>query len=137
MFQAACGGGEFERIVRGWEFGKTVNKARGKGVTFGLPPTVKALDAYLEMLELENCDLPWFSAVVGGDLIDTPVARATIERGGHIRVGLEDHASDSRRPSNLELVNEVVALCQEVGRPVATPRQTVDVLGMRPRQSAV
>jgi len=98
---------------------------------------VKALDAYLEMLELENCDLPWFSAVVGGDLIDTPVARATIERGGHIRVGLEDHASDSRRPSNLELVNEVVALCQEVGRPVASPQQTVDVLGMRPRQSAV
>jgi uncharacterized protein (DUF849 family) len=125
--------GSFVKFYFGGPYGVI---ARGKGVTFGLPPTVKALDAYLEMLELENCDLPWFSAVVGGDLIDTPVARATIERGGHIRVGLEDHASDRRRPSNLELVNEVVALCHDVGRAVATPEQTVEVLGMRPRQSA-
>ena len=125
--------GSFVKFYFGGPYGVI---ARGKGVTFGLPPTVKALDAYLEMLELENCDLPWFSAVVGGDLIETAVARATIERGGHIRVGLEDHASDHRRPSNLELVDEVVALCREVGRPVATAAQTAEVLGMRPRQNA-
>ncbi|TML07944.1 MAG: 3-keto-5-aminohexanoate cleavage protein [Actinobacteria bacterium] len=55
---------------------------------------------------------------------------------GHIRVGLEDHASDRRRPSNLELVNEVVALCKEVGRAVASPAQAIEVLGMRRRETA-
>jgi uncharacterized protein (DUF849 family) len=106
--------------------------ARGRGVTFGLPPTEKALDAYLEMMTLEGCDLPWFSAVVGGDLIQTPVARATLERGGHLRVGLEDHFGD-RQPTNLELLREVVALCGEVGRPVASAVQAGQILGIPPR----
>ncbi|HEY2301871.1 MAG TPA: 3-keto-5-aminohexanoate cleavage protein [Acidimicrobiales bacterium] len=106
--------------------------ARGRGVTFGLPPTDKALDAYLEMMALEGCDLPWFSAVVGGDLFRTPIARATLERGGHLRVGLEDHLGD-RQPSNLVLVQEMAALCGEVGRPVAGPADAARLLGMPPR----
>ena len=106
--------------------------ARGEGVSFGLPPTPTALDAYLEMMAIEGCDLPWFSAVVGGDLIETPIARLTVERGGHLRVGLEDHFGD-RQPSNLELVREVVALCEDVGRPIATPAEAVDILGMTAR----
>lgn len=105
--------------------------ARGVGVSFGLPPTEAALDAYLEMMTLEGCDLPWFTAVVGGELIDTPIARLTIERGGHLRVGLEDHFAD-RTPSNLELVSEVVALAEELGRPIATPAQAVEILGIAP-----
>lgn len=103
--------------------------ARGTGVSFGLPPTPLALDAYLEMMTLEGCDLPWFTAVPGGDLLATPIARATLERGGHLRVGLEDHYGD-RQPSNAELVAEAVALCAAVGRPVATPAQTRDILGL-------
>lgn len=103
--------------------------ARGRGVTFGLPPTTTALDAYLEMMDLEGCPLPWFSAVPGGDLLATPVGRATLERGGHLRVGLEDHFGD-RQPSNEELMREAVALCATVGRPVATPRQAREILGM-------
>ncbi len=103
--------------------------ARGRGVTFGLPPTRLALDAYLEMMTIEGCSLPWFSAVPGGDLLATPVARATLERGGHLRVGLEDHYGD-RQPSNAQLVREAVALCAVVGRPIATPRQAREILGM-------
>jgi len=122
--------GSFVKFYFGGDHGYM---ARGRGVTFGLPPTVTALDAYLEMMTLEGCDLPWFSAVVGGDLIRTPIARATLERGGHLRVGLEDHFGD-RQPSNVELVREVVALCAEVGRPVATPSQACDILGMAPRK---
>ena len=106
--------------------------ARGEGVSFGLPPTETALDAYLEMMAIEGCDLPWFSAVVGGDLIRTPIAKATIERGGHLRVGLEDHFGD-RTPSNLELVQEVAARCEELGRPVATPAQAIEILGIEGR----
>jgi uncharacterized protein (DUF849 family) len=104
----------------------------GEGVSFGLPPTEKALGAYLEMLELAGWNLPWFVAVVGGDLFDTPIARAALERGGHLRVGHEDFWG-KRTPSNLELVQEAVALAKEVGRPVATPAQTVEILGLPPR----
>jgi uncharacterized protein (DUF849 family) len=123
--------GSFVKFYFGGDHGYM---ARGKGVTFGLPPTVKALDAYLEMMELEGCDLPWFSAVVGGDLIRTPIGRATLERGGHLRVGLEDHYGD-RQPSNVELVQEVIALCEEVGRPVATPSQACEILGVPARKA--
>ena len=87
------------------------------GVTFGLPPTRRALDAYLEMLE--GTELPWAVAVIGGDVVATGLARSALERGGHVRVGLEDFAG-SRTPSNVELVREVTALAAAVGRPVAT-----------------
>lgn len=124
--------GSFVKFYFGGPYGVL---ARGPGVTFGLPPTLTALAAYREILELDGCDLPWFSAVVGGDLVATPVARATVEQGGHLRVGLEDHAGD-RTPTNLELVQEVVALCHEVGRPVATPAQSVEILGLPARRGA-
>ena len=122
--------GSFVKFYFGGDYGVL---ARGRGVTFGLPPTVTALAAYREILEIEGCPLPWFSAVVGGDLISTPVAAATIEQGGHLRVGLEDHAGD-RTPTNVELVEEVVALCESLGRPVATPQQSSAILGL-PRRT--
>ncbi len=125
--------GSFVKFYFGGPYGVL---ARGPGVTFGLPPTLAGLAAYREILELEDCPLPWFSAVVGGDLIDSPVARATIEQGGHLRVGLEDHAGD-RSPTNLELVEEIVALCKEVGRPVATPSQAIEILGLPTRARVV
>jgi uncharacterized protein (DUF849 family) len=105
--------------------------ARGEGVTFGLPPTEKALDAYLELLDLDGCDLPWSVAVMGGDLIRTPVARLAVERGGHLHLGLEDHHGD-RTPTNLELLTEAVDLCADVGRAVATCAQAAEVLDLPP-----
>ncbi len=82
--------GSFVKFYFGGPYGIL---ARGRGVTFGLPPTLTGLAAYRELLEIEGCDLPWFSAAVGGDLIETPVARATVEQGGHLRVGLADPKS--------------------------------------------
>jgi uncharacterized protein (DUF849 family) len=104
--------------------------ARGTGVSFGLPPTLKALDAYLEMLE--GSGLPWSVSVLGGDVLRTPVARAAVAAGGHLKIGLEDQAGD-RRPSNEELVAEAVALATEVGRPVATPQQAAEILRLPTR----
>ena len=118
--------GSFVKFYFGGDYGVF---ARGPGVTFGLPPTITGLAAYREIMDLEGCDLPWFSAVVGGDLIETPIASATVESGGHLRVGLEDH-SGSRSPTNVQLVGEAVALCERLGRPVATPGQAADVLGL-------
>jgi 3-keto-5-aminohexanoate cleavage enzyme len=121
--------GSFVKFYFGGEYGVL---ARGPGVTFGLPPTLTGLAAYRELLALDGCELPWFSAVVGGDLLATPVARATVEQGGHLRVGLEDHIGDGH-PTNLELVEGAVQLCRTVGRPVATPSQTADILGLPTR----
>jgi 3-keto-5-aminohexanoate cleavage enzyme len=38
-----------------------------------------------------------------------------------------------RTPSNVDLVREAVELCASVGRAVATPSQTVDLLGLPAR----
>jgi 3-keto-5-aminohexanoate cleavage enzyme len=65
--------------------------------------------------------------VLGGAILDTPIARPALERGGHIRVGLEDHGSG---PANLEQVERAVALCAEVGRPIATPTEARSILSL-------
>jgi 3-keto-5-aminohexanoate cleavage enzyme len=93
--------------------------------TFSAPPIVEALDLYCAMLG--DADLPWGSTVLGGSILDTPIARLTVERGGHLRVGLEDFGNG---PSNVEQVQRAVALCEEVGRPVATNAQAREILGM-------
>lgn len=95
------------------------------GVGFGLPPTAAALAAYLEMLE--GSDLPWAVAVIGGDVVDSGLARLAVERGGHLRVGLEDYAGP-RRPRNTELVREAVNVARAAGRPVATCAEAAALL---------
>ena len=56
---------------------------------WGMPPIPEALDAYLAMLG--DAPIPWAVAVLGGSLLDAPIARLALERGGHLRVGLEDY----------------------------------------------
>jgi uncharacterized protein (DUF849 family) len=103
---------------------------RGDGkvdLLFGLPPKKSSLDVYLGMLG--DVPMPWSIAVVSGDPFDGEVARHALEQGGHLRVGLEDYAGD-RAPSNLQLVEEAVALCAEVGRPVASAAETGKILNL-------
>src|SRR3954452_10057643 len=107
--------GSMVKLYFGGEWGMW---ARGRGVTFGLPPTRNALLAYLDMLE--GTGLPWSVSVWGGDLMATPVARLALERGGHLHVGLEEHFDPERKPTNVELVQEAAALVASVGRPLAT-----------------
>jgi uncharacterized protein (DUF849 family) len=97
------------------------------GGSFGLPPTPAALDVYLSMLG--DSGVPWAVAVLGGDVVGCGLARAALERGGHVRLGLEDYAGQ-RTPTNEELVTEAVALAAEVGRPVATCADAARILGL-------
>jgi uncharacterized protein (DUF849 family) len=98
----------------------------GGRLLFGLPPTRASLDAYLAMLD--GTGLPWLVAVLGGDVAAGDLARLAIERGGHLRVGLEDY-DGPRHPRNEELVREAVALAEAAGRPVATPKDAARILG--------
>lgn len=104
---------------------------RGTGPSYGLPPTENALGAYLDMLE--SSGLPWSVSVWGGDLMATPVARMALERGGHLHVGLEEFYDPGRQPTNVELIAECVDLAAEVGRPIATPTQAAELLGLPSR----
>jgi len=96
-------------------------------VTFGLPPTRTALDAYLEMLN--GSALAWATSVLGGSVADTGLARAAIERGGHVRVGLEDYCGEDQ-PTNADLVTEVVEIARAVGRPIATSDEAASILDL-------
>ncbi len=58
----------------------------------------------------------------------SPVPRLALERGGHLHVGLESFYDPERFPTNVELVAEAVALCEEVGRPVASVADTAAML---------
>ena len=90
------------------------------GSLMGLPATPKALGAYLEILE--DCSWPWSVALPGGDILGTEVARLVVERGGHLRVGLEDHVG-AGTPTNEEIVAATVALAHECGREVASQEE--------------
>lgn len=102
----------------------------GEAMPFGLPPTPPSLDAYLAMLD--GSGLPWLVAVLGGDVVGCGLAALALERGGHVRVGLEDYAGE-RTPTYAGLVEEVAALVSASDRRVADVREIHDILGLRPR----
>jgi uncharacterized protein (DUF849 family) len=107
----------------------------GEHANFGLPPTRAALEAYLEMID--GSGLPWLAAVLGGDCVASGMAALAIERGGHVRVGLEDYAGPGT-PTTADLVREVVKLAAARGRPVATPGEAAAILRLprdRPGQA--
>ena len=117
--------GTFVKFYFGGDFDYLGGTTRG--VSFGLPPTPTALAAYLELLG--DCPVPWAVAVIGGDVIESGMARLALERGGHLRVGLEDYAG-ARQPRNVELVEEAAALVRRVGREVADTARTAAILGL-------
>ncbi|WP_345677623.1 3-keto-5-aminohexanoate cleavage protein [Yinghuangia aomiensis] len=119
--------GAMVKLYFGGEYGYLGKTTAGP--SFGLPPTEPALRAYLDMLD--GTGLPWSTAVMGGDIFATPVARLTLELGGHLHVGLEDHAGPGlREATNAELVREAADLARAVGRPVATTADTRALLGL-------
>jgi len=96
-------------------------------VGFGLDPSAAALDAYLDIIG--DSGLAWGVAVVGGDVFGSGMARLALERGGHIRLGLEDFAGE-RTPTNLELLDQVAGLASALGREPAGSRETARMLGL-------
>jgi 3-keto-5-aminohexanoate cleavage enzyme len=94
---------------------------------FGLPPTPTALDAYLEILEGTNA--VWFASCFGGDVI--PLLPYAISRGGHVRVGLEDHHyAEEGQFTNAELAAKAAVIVRAMGCEVATPEEARALMGI-------
>lgn len=120
--------GSMVKLYFGGEYGLMSTEP---GVSFGLMPTESGLLAYLDMLE--GTGLPWSVSVWGGDLMQTPIAKLALERGGHLHIGVEEFYSRERSPSNEELIREARALCDKVGRPLASFDDTRKLLAMPSR----
>jgi len=99
----------------------------GGAFLFGLPPREAALDLYHSLIE--DSGLPWAAAVLGGDCVESGMAGWAVERGGHIRVGLEDYAGEET-PTNLELLARATQVVETAGKRVATPAETAEILGL-------
>jgi uncharacterized protein (DUF849 family) len=94
---------------------------------WGLPPGRASLDAYLSLLE--GTGLSWSAAVLGGDVFAGGFGRMVLERGGHLRVGLEDYGGEGQ-PSNVELVERAVAAAAAAGREPSTAAEAAALLGI-------
>lgn len=95
------------------------------GATFGLPPSKAALDIYISLIE--GSGLPWVVSFLGGAILESDMPRYILERGGHIRVGNEDPLRQTGM-TNVDMIEAVVALANEVGRPVAHASEALSVL---------
>lgn len=84
---------------------------------FGFPPKAVFLDAHLALLKEAAPGAPWMVAGLGVDIV--PLIAPAIERGGHIRVGLEDRPL-GQRGSNVALVEEAVRSVHAAGGEPAT-----------------
>jgi len=61
-----------------------------------------------------------------------PLIYRVLELGGHVQVGLELHFDPNYKPTNIELLQEIIDMAKEVKRPVATPEQANALLGTNP-----
>lgn len=65
-----------------------------------------------------------------------PMAVLAIVMGGHVRVGLEDNLyyRKGELATNERLVSRVARIATEIGRPVATPAEARQILGLAPAE---
>lgn len=100
------------------------------GSRYGMPATAATLAHVVAMLPPEAT---W--SVIGIGRHQTPMAMLALAMGGHVRVGLEDniyYRKGELATGNAQLVARVVRLAGELGRPVATPAQAREMLGLPP-----
>jgi 3-keto-5-aminohexanoate cleavage enzyme len=78
----------------------------------------------------------WTATGIGKTAWD--IAAATIAMGGHVRVGFEDNVYMSKgvlAKSNGEMVERVVQMAKLMNRPVATPAEAREILGLKPLEA--
>lgn len=96
------------------------------GIAFGFPPEPWALDAYLRLLATEHAGAPWMVAGLDVDL--GPLIETAVERGGHVRVGLEDAPLGRTGADNVALVRDARRRIESTGASLASARQVREQL---------
>jgi uncharacterized protein (DUF849 family) len=97
----------------------------GPELPFGLSPSLRSLEAYLEMLK--DVRINWFAATLGGD--NLPMIPLIVSLGGHVRVGLEDyHYASEGKLSNPQIVQRAAGAIRAMGHDVATPSEARQIL---------
>lgn len=103
------------------------------GVKNAMPADRDVFDYYVKTVERLAPDADWCAAGIGAAQIH--VNEWSIAAGGHTRTGLEDNVRLDKHtlaPSNAALVRRAADLCDRYNRPVATPIQAREMLGLRP-----
>ena len=90
------------------------------GLRFGFPPRTYAIEAYLRLLAEQAGAAAWMVAGLDVDIL--PLVEATVARGGHVRVGLEDAPLGSSR-SNLDWVRAGREAIERAGGKIASAAQ--------------
>jgi 3-keto-5-aminohexanoate cleavage enzyme len=93
----------------------------------GVPATFAMVEHLRAMLPP---GAPWSVCAAGRRQL--PMNVYCLIAGGHVRTGLEDNLwlGPGRRATNAELVERVVAIAAQIGRPIATPEQAREVLSL-------
>jgi 3-keto-5-aminohexanoate cleavage enzyme len=97
------------------------------GVVGGAPASPAVIELFSQMAP---SGVPWMVTAISRHF---PMMAVTLALGGHIRTGLEDVvyvAPGEYADSNAQLVTRARALCDAIGRPVATPSQARELLGI-------
>jgi 3-keto-5-aminohexanoate cleavage enzyme len=111
------------------KYGLTSAKPIG---TCGMEPSLESLYYYLDMIEQAKHKLPWCISIWGEGSLDTrPIIKRTIELGGHVKTGLELFFDPDRKPTNLDLLQEVQEIAREVGRPLATHEEAKRIYNIK------
>ncbi len=99
------------------------------GVPGGIPATVENL---LIMKRNLPPNATWSVAAVGRHQL--PMNVTAILLGGHVRTGFEDNVYYKKgvlAKSNAQLVERIVRIAEELGRPIATPKQAREILHLK------
>ena len=101
------------------------------GVKNAMPADETIFNFYVELMQKRAPKSEWCGAGIGANQI--LVNEWSIRAGGHTRVGLEDNVrldKETLAPSNAALVKRAVKLCEQYNRPVATPQEARNLLGL-------
>ena len=101
------------------------------GVKNAMPADKTIFNFYVELMQKRAPKSEWCGAGIGANQI--LVNEWSIKAGGHTRVGMEDNVrldKETLAPSNASLVKRAVKLCEQYNRPVATPQEARNLLGL-------
>ena len=102
------------------------------GVKNAMPADRAVFDFYVAQTQARAPQAEWCAAGIGPNQL--VVNEWAIAAGGHTRAGLEDNVRLDRNtlaPSNAALIARAAELCTRYERPVASPAQAREILGLR------